>query len=108
MGEDTNRIAEAFNQLAELAHALGATPLNKHPGCWTHTFGKWEIKVNAHREELEKVPPFHALVSWQGMPALLLWPSGGITIGAGDPEGDFIIACNAEIERVREMPAVTS
>jgi hypothetical protein len=100
MGEP---IAEAFAVIAELAHDLGATPLNKHPGCWTYALGKWEVKINAHREEHDSVPPFHALVCWEQMPAMLLWPNGGITIGGGDPEGDFIAACTTERDRVRAV-----
>ena len=92
--------SEAFVLLAELAAKLGATPLNQHPGCWEHELGPWHFAINAHREDRvardgATVPPFHALVTWEGWPAALMSPRGGVVLAGRDgvsAEGDLIAA----------------
>lgn len=99
-------LIEAFTKIAELCHALGAGPMNKHAGCWECQVDKrWKIAVNGHPEpkvsSLSEVPiePFHAYAEFNGWPAGILNPYGG-TIAAGEcaNEDTFIAALEAAIK----------
>ena len=61
---------------------------------------RWVVKVNGHREQVESVPPFSALLEFNGWPAGIIDPFGG-TIAAGElaNEDTFIAAMEAAIER---------
>ena len=92
-----------FMLLARLATKDDAAPLNKHPGCWERGIGSWWIAVNGHRDAIKcshgaEVPPFNCYVEFNGWPAGLFDPRGGI-IAAGDAanEETFAAAVEAEI-----------
>ena len=97
MGE---AIAEAFARVVELAEALGVSRINEVEGCWEHSWGDWLLAVNGHKEEQRAsdgapVPPYHAYMAYARMPAALLSPAGGMTIGGS--EDDLIKALQDEI-----------
>jgi hypothetical protein len=104
-------VPDAFFQLAELAFAVGAAPMNQYPGCWEHDVDEnWHVSVNAHKEEKAggpdpriDVPPFHAAIFWRGWFAGLLSPYGGVL--AAHPDGAneerFIKDVMAAQERAR-------
>lgn len=93
-----------FILLAKLAEKDGASPLTKHAGCWERQVGEyWWIAVNGHRVPMicshgPSVPPIHCVVEFNGWPAGLFNPLGGI-IAAGDVanEETFAAALEAEI-----------
>ena len=78
--------------IADLAQHDGAAPMNKHEGCWVRRLdAQWVIAVNGHHEpkryETEdgpggEVPPFTCSVDFNGWPAGLIDPAGGV-IAAG-------------------------
>jgi hypothetical protein len=82
------QIAEAFAMIAELGSALGVRDVNKLPGCWEHQVDEqWWIALNGHRETIKDshgsdVMPFHAVIEFNGWPAGIISPAGGI-IAAG-------------------------
>lgn len=96
-------ISEAFMLIADLADKDDAAPVNKHPGCWERAVGKWHISVNGHREprknaEGMEVPPFSAVLTFNGWPAGIIDPSGGvIAAGAVANEDTFIEALKTEL-----------
>jgi hypothetical protein len=92
-------LCEAFVRIAELGNALGIV-LNKLPGCWEHSIDeRWRIAVNGHEtpmlSSLSNVPvePFTCYVEYNGWPAGLLTPCGGvIAAGSCANEEEFIAA----------------
>ena len=99
------RYSEAFDLIAQLGIALGAAPLSKHTGCWEHAVDeRWRVAVNGHREGKatstgEVVKPFTAIVWFNGWPAGLISPRGGV-IAAGEVanEGTLIAALQRALE----------
>ena len=98
-------ISEAFFRVAELADALGQTPLNKHFGAWQHQVDdQWRVAVNAHSQPFQltehtELPAHHIYVEFLGWPAGLINAAGGLLVGAS--EAAFIAALNAAIERAK-------
>lgn len=92
-----------FMLLARLATKDDAAPLNKHPGCWEREIGEWWIAVNGHEDAIKcshgaEVPPFNCYVEFNGWPAGLFDPLGGIiAAGAAANEETFAAAVEAAI-----------
>ena len=99
------QVIEAFLGLALLAEHDGVTEINKLPGCWHREFKPWAIWMNAHTDTRKggptgdiEVPPFHCYVEFNGWPAGLINPRGGvIAAGAAANEDSFIAAIEAII-----------
>ena len=95
-----------FILIAKLAEKDGASPINKYAGCWERQIDPhWWISVNGHTEEKKNshggtVPPFNCVVEFNGWPAGLFNPYGGL-IAAGElaNEETFAAAVKAEIAR---------
>jgi hypothetical protein len=95
-----------FLALAEYAERRGVPPLNTFAGCWSEQIDPtWWVAVNAHREEQMvslppecgkdevPVPPFTALVYYNGWPAGLFTPhSGAFAAGEGANPATFTAA----------------
>lgn len=104
-------IAVAIMKLADLAIALDAAPLNKHKGCWEHDIDqRWSVYWNGHGEPQKssrgvQVPAFTCAVHYNGWPAGLINPYGGI-IAAGEAanENTFIAAIEAALARFADQP----
>lgn len=74
---------DLFGLIVQLAEKDGANPVSKFPGLWERKVNdQWEIKVNGHEEEIKGVPPFTCAVFYNGWPAGMLDPFGGL-IAAG-------------------------
>jgi hypothetical protein len=97
------QISEAFDVVAELALALGVRNIGSLPGLWTCDIDEhWRVSLNGHKEEIDKVPPYHCAVEWNGFPAGLFSPAGGIiAAGAVANEQAFIEACKARLKMVK-------
>lgn len=103
------RVSVAFGKLADLCIALGQHPLNKHAGCWEHQVDeRWWVCINGHPEPRKnsdgfEVPQFDCVVKYNGWPAGMFGPYGGI-IAAGDcaNEETFIEALEAATKRASE------
>lgn len=98
-------ISEAFVLLAELAQKDGIASARDFEACWERQIGEhWWIALNAHKEAKPqthsdaKVEPFHCYLEFNGWPAGIINPYGGI-IAAGDAanEDAFISAIQAEL-----------
>lgn len=94
---------EALVAIAELHQALGRPPLNGAIG--EYQFAEWHVRLNGAGEEQDGIPPFTASIEFNGWPAGLIDPAGGV-IAAGElaNEDTFIAAARAEIARVKEAP----
>jgi hypothetical protein len=92
-----------FILLARLAEKDNAAPLNKHAGCWERQIGEWWIAINGHRDEVKcskgpRVPPFNCYCEFNGWPAGIFDPHGGvIAAGAAANEETFAAAIEAEL-----------
>ena len=97
------RIAEAYQRIADLHQALGLPSVGKMPGkVWDHAIGdEGRFVLYANMETVDHVPPVHAMVHRGGWPVLLLWPDGGMCVGSRGNEDDFIDVLNAEIARAK-------
>jgi hypothetical protein len=98
------KISLVFGRIVELAESLGVQRINELPGCWEHKVDeRWRIAVNAHREERKTstgaaVPPLCCYVEYNGWPAGILRPNGGIiAAGTGANEGTLIAALERAI-----------
>lgn len=98
-----NGLPEALAVIAELHDALGRPPLDGAIG--VYEFGDWRVRLNGDGEEQDGIPPFTASIEFNGWPAGLVDPAGGV-IAAGElaNEDTFIEAARAEIARVMETP----
>jgi hypothetical protein len=106
------KISLAFARIADLCIALDQAPLPRHPECWECQVDKtWWIAVNGHSENRTNshgasVPPFNAVVEYNGWPAGLMDPYGGcIAAGDGANEDAFITALEAAIASAKSVGA---
>jgi len=82
-------MSEVFVRIAELALALGVRGIGNLPGCWEHDVdGVWWIAMNGRATAAKcsrgpEVAPFTAYVEFNGWPAGLVTPGGGV-IAAGE------------------------
>ncbi len=78
-----------FVDIAEYSRAVGVKSISQLEGCWEHEVdGRWKLYVNGHRDPIPcstgtVVPAFSAYVTFNGWPAGILDPWGGV-IAAGD------------------------
>lgn len=78
-----------FLAIAEFAHRKGVKSIKDLPACWEAAVGDhWWIAVNGHGVPVAcshggDVPPFSAFVEFNGWPAGILDPMGGV-IAAGE------------------------
>lgn len=106
----TQQVCEAFDLIAQLCIAMNEHPLTKHAGCWECVIdGRWKIAVNGHDEPKvsslnpEGIDPFHCHVEYNGWPAGILNPYGGvIAAGAAANEDAFIKAIRTKIAALQE------
>jgi hypothetical protein len=104
----TNSVSAVFAKVCELGIALGKRDLNQLPACWDHDLGDgWAFSLNAHDtpkpdDRGASVPPFTVAVMWNGWPAGLVDPSGGV-IAAGDAanESALLASLDAAIEKAK-------
>lgn len=98
-------ICEAFSVIAELAlkDGVDSLPVGEF---WDREVGPWHISLNRdcdtrRNSDGMKVPAFSAALKFNGFPAGIIDPRGGI-IAAGSlaNEDTFIAAIKAEIERL--------
>ena len=109
--KDRTGPCEAFIRLCELGLALKIKPLNQQDGCWEHAVDEhWWICINGHNEPCKnsdgfEVPAFNCVVKWNGWPAGMFDPRGGI-IAAGScaNEGTLIEALVAARKRAETQP----
>lgn len=96
------QVCEAFSAICDLCIALGGAPLNKHAACWEcKVDDRWSIAINGHKETKHSdlgvdVEPFCCYVQYNGWPAGIFDPSGGvIAAGEGANETTFLAAIYA-------------
>jgi len=91
-----NGLPEALAVIAELHDALGLPPLNGAIG--EYQFAEWRVRLNGAGEEQDGIPPFTASIEFNGWPAGLIDPAGGV-IAAGElaNEDTFIAAARAAL-----------
>lgn len=108
MGEP---ICEVYAKMADLGGALGVVNINQLDGCWEHQVDdKWRIAWNGHREPVKnsaghEVPGYHIYVEYNGWPAGLIHPYGGIlAAGEGANEKTFLAAIDKALISSRGEP----
>jgi hypothetical protein len=113
MTATTNRpLSALFLKIAELAEAIGLRSIKSLPGCWEFQIdGTWWIAVNGHDEPMATskggtpVPPFMAYVEFNGWPAGLLDPYGGmLAAGTIANEAALTRAIETTITRIKTKP----
>ena len=83
-------MSEIFCLIAELAEKHGATPINDK--VWTFIVDKnWTFAVNGHKEAKDGVPPFSAMVYFNGFPSGIIGFDGGIIAGGEAANEDAFI-----------------
>lgn len=98
-------MTEIFCAIVEHAAALGVRNIGEIAGCWeVELDDAWWFALNGHGEPTKcskgtEVPPFTVYVEFNGWPAGLVDPHGGV-LAAGDAanEDTFIAAIRAATE----------
>lgn len=105
---DNFAISEAYAALVEFAMSRGARNLAAVSGAWHAVVDdQWAVWLNPHRDAIKldsgpEVPPFECYVEFNGWPAGIFGPRGGvIAAGALANEGTFIDA----LKTATGMPA---
>ena len=105
------KLSEAFVRVAELARALGVRDINQLPGCWeVQVDGRWWLAMNGHGHMVKasddaEVPPYSAWIKFNGWPAGVISPTGGV-IAAGRLANEDIFIAALKDRVVREGVAV--
>ena len=80
------------------AAAKGAKNIFQLPGCWeSDVDGHWWIAINGHTETVsssrgQDVPPFSVVIEFNGWPAGIIGPDGGVIAAGGAANEDTFIA----------------
>jgi hypothetical protein len=80
------QVSEAFSIIAELGYELGIRDISKREGCWEHAIDEqWWIALNGHPVDTKcsrgaTVPRFTIYVEFNGFPAGIINPAGGVSI----------------------------
>jgi hypothetical protein len=100
-------VTEAYLLIAELCIALDAAPLSKHAGCWEERIdAHWDIAMNGHKKPMQssygaEVAPFCAYLRYNGFPAGIASPNGGIIAnGSMANEDSFIAAVKTKLTEI--------
>jgi len=104
--DDVAKDEPLFVLLMYIAEADGVIPLSEHyEGCWERQLGEWWFAVNGHDGPRKcshgvEVQPYHCYVEYNGFPAGLMTPFGGV-IAAGRiaNEDAFAEALHAELRK---------
>ena len=93
-GEPLIEMPMVYAKILDYARHLEVEKINELDGLWEAEIDeKWTVKVNGHDFDVEKVPPFHALVEFNGWPAGIFGLDGGIfAAGEAANEDSFIAA----------------
>ena len=96
MGE---QLTQAFSEIAGLAKRLGIASIKDVDGCWEYQIDSaWWMAVNGHSvpvkcSKAHSVPAYHAYLEYNGWPAGIISPFGGVIAdGTGANEDSFIAA----------------
>lgn len=86
----SEQYAEAFIELVNAGVRMGVENIKDMPGCWENGDPNdgWFVALNGHKEKVKcsagvEVEPYTAYVSWNGWPAGILGPNGGV-VAAGE------------------------
>src|SRR5262245_46723537 len=99
----TSKKEPLFLYFAKLADKDGVAPIHNHKGCWERQVGDWWFAINPHTRTTKcskgaDVEFGHAYVMYNGWPAGILNPFGGvIAAGSVANEETFIAALEKEL-----------
>jgi hypothetical protein len=107
----SSSFTEIMTTIAELARTLGVHHINQLVGCWEMDVNEdWWFALNGHDDVVVcshgvKVQPYTAYVEWQGWPAGMVDPYGGMLAAAGESanEDTFLAALRQRIEMAKRM-----
>jgi hypothetical protein len=105
---NSGEISELYAAVAAWATSIGAEKLNLLPGVWHRktekagNIGPLDVRINAHTEEIEGIPPFSIRVGMDDyLPGTiaLIGPTGGVILGSherGEDEAGLIAHFKAQ------------
>lgn len=76
------QVSEAWAELVAYWKRRGdVPPMNQLPGLWEFDMGElWHVKVNGHAEKIDDIAGFHAVAEYNGWPAIVMNPYGGMSM----------------------------
>jgi hypothetical protein len=104
-------LSTLFLKIADFGLATDGKGLSKLPGCWERQVDeRWWLAVNGHDKEAltsegDPVPAFSAYIKFNGWPAGIVDPYGGL-LAAGElaNERTLMAALDGAIARAGEKP----
>lgn len=102
MTETSFTLPKAYAAATDYAITQGAEDIKSLPGCYeADVDGTWWIAINGHSGPIEcsrggEVLPFHVYVEFNGWPAGVLGPAGGILAGSEAANEETFIAALEE------------
>jgi hypothetical protein len=106
-------LSELAVAIAEWGIRTGATDLHLHPGVWSgeadplDDYGTLEVKVNAHSDTIDNIPPFNFVVVPKDNPlafVVMVNPYGGSMIGGYQGLEDRLIEHFNSLASGRDTP----
>lgn len=92
------QVSVVFSEIVALSTKLGVKNINQLDGCWEYCVDdQWWIAVNGHGTPTKctkgtEVEPFGCYVEYNGWPAGILNPFGGIIAYGSEVNEDTLIA----------------
>jgi hypothetical protein len=111
---DERAVSELYFAVTNWALSQGAVDLSKKPGLWRGKtqkigpLGPLDVRINPHKQAIDKVPPYHVLITMDDyFPGLiaLLNPYGGTIMHSRAPgEDEAGLIAHFETQTPKELP----
>lgn len=95
-------LSVAFVKLVDWATTKGAQSIKDLPGCWEHDIdAHWWVAINGKGQSTDcsrqvAVPAYHAYLEFNGFPAGLIAPNGGVLADGSVANEEALLAALAE------------
>jgi hypothetical protein len=95
---DNGGISIVFAGLAQLGAHVGVSGIHEMPACWEFQIDEqWFFALNGHEDERQcskghRVPPYNAYLEYNGWPAGIIDPFGGLIAAGAAANEDALIA----------------
>jgi len=84
---DAPNIPALLMAVVDWATRNGADRISEVPGVWSGETAEYKVRINGHREEIDDVPPFSAVIEHKTyMRLAVVGPGGGALTGLSEDD----------------------